>query len=313
MQKNRRADSATSGTDGVSLTTTQRSPPAWDYPAFSQAAEPQELLDQTDKNCLYVAKRNGRNQLVYFEDVPDDIVVDESQISRTKKPDDQATAIEGNSRIPYAAVASLLSALSYRDAGTAAHSKRVSELSITPWLEACCRRREIYVLEVAALLHDIGKIGVPDSILLKPGPLTKEEWQIMSKHDDIGVDILAAAFSCPELSEIVRCHHAFYGANNQDLPTGEAIPLASRIIALADAYDAMVSDRVYRKGMPPEDAFAELRRCSGTQFDPQLVERLIEVAQCRQREWRRRKGFETGRFGIRRKRRTAGRSGRQRV
>ena len=112
----------------------------------------------------------------------------------------------------------------------------------------------------------------------------------MSKHDDIGVDILAAAFSCPELSEIVRCHHAFYGANNQDLPTGEAIPLASRIITLADAYDAMVSDRVYRKGMPPADAFAELRRCSGTQFDPQLVERLIEVAQCREREYEVAKG-----------------------
>jgi HPt (histidine-containing phosphotransfer) domain-containing protein len=136
-----------------------------------------------------------------------------------------------------------------------------------------------YVLEVAALLHDIGKIGVPDSILLKPGPLTKEEWKVMHIHDRIGVEIVNSAFSCPELTEIIANHHAFYGGkgHNDNLPTGADIPLGARILSIADTYDAIVSDRVYRKGASQEAAFAELRRCARTQFDPELVEAFIEA------------------------------------
>ena len=140
--------------------------------------------------------------------------------------------------------------------------------------------RDAYVLEIAALLHDIGKIGVPDRILMKAGPLTEQEWRIMRIHDRIGVDIVESSFSNPQLVEIVRYHHAnFDGSGDSDSPAGEDIPLGARLVTIADAYDAMVSDRVYRKGCPQEEAFAELRRCSGTQFDPRLVERFIAVVE----------------------------------
>ncbi len=140
---------------------------------------------------------------------------------------------------------------------------------------------ECYTLEIAALLHDIGKIGVPDAILLKPGPLTKEEWEIMGVHDHMGVEIVDSAFNSPELTEIIQSHHAFYGGKSRhaSLPTGKDIPLGARILAIADTYDAIVSDRVYRKGRSPAEAFAELRRCAETQFDPDIVEQFIETIQ----------------------------------
>src|SRR5690606_18751322 len=124
------------------------------------------------------------------------------------------------------------------------------------------------------LLHDIGKIGIPDSILLKAGSLTDDEWKIMRLHDRMGVDMIRSSFDCDELAQFVEMHHAWYGGSpeNPSAPRGEQIPLEARILAIADAYDAMVSDRVYRPGMSRDEAFAELRRCAGRQFDPNLVE-----------------------------------------
>ena len=188
--------------------------------------------------------------------------------------------LEDNASIPYPAVASLLSALAYRDAATAAHSTRVAELCVAT-ASGLLSVKDTYVLEVGALLHDIGKIGVPDAILLKPGPLTREEWETMELHDRIGVEIVEASFSNSQLVDIMRYHHATYGGSPDapHFPKGEDIPVGARIVTIADSYDAMVSDRVYRKGRPQEEAFKELRRCAGTQFDPELVERFIEVVE----------------------------------
>jgi len=138
---------------------------------------------------------------------------------------------------------------------------------------------DCYVLEVAALLHDIGKIGVPDAILSKPGPLTDEEWKTMAMHDRMGVEIVSAAFASHELTNILACHHAFFAGSARDtgLPSGFDIPLRARILSIADAFDAMVTDRPFRKQSSVEAAAAELRRCAGTQFDPELVELFIQV------------------------------------
>jgi hypothetical protein len=138
---------------------------------------------------------------------------------------------------------------------------------------------DLYVLEIGALLHDIGKIGVPDAVLLKPDRLTPEEWKIMETHARVGVEIVDSSFDCPELTEIVRWHHCRFDGARQtpDMPFGINIPLGARIVCIVDAFDAMVTDRVYRPGRPPEEAFTELRRCAGTQFDADLVERFVSL------------------------------------
>jgi diguanylate cyclase (GGDEF)-like protein len=238
------------------------------------ASDQQQLLDEADK-CLYVAKRNGRNQVVCWNDVPADLEVDEGSISRTADPSSDG---HESVAIPFHAVTALISALGYRHTDTAEHSRRVADLCVDVG-STMMSAREVYIVEISELLHDIGKIGIPDSILLKPGALTDEEWKVMRDHDRIGVEIVRATFGCPALTAILRGHNAWFGGTPADAsyPKGEEIPLGARLLAICDAYDAMVSNRVYRKGMSQEQAFAELWSYAGKQFDPDLVERSIEV------------------------------------
>lgn len=238
------------------------------------AATPQDLLDQADK-CLYVAKRNGRNQVIRWDRVPADLVIDPSKVSRTKEEEEQQSPA-----VPFHAVTALISALAYRDQTTAAHCRRVADLCVAT-AEGLLSLSDCYTLEIASLLHDIGKIGVPDSILLKPDALTDEEWAVMKRNDRIGVEIIRSSFASPQLTAIVENYHAHYGTPSlhPELPVGNRIPLGARILAIADAFDSMVTDRVYRSGRSRREAFAELRRCAGTQFDPELVERFISIQQ----------------------------------
>jgi putative nucleotidyltransferase with HDIG domain len=173
-----------------------------------------------------------------------------------------------------------MSALAHRDAATAEHSQRVADTCVST-AKGLMSVNDCFLLEVAAMLHDIGKLGVPDAILLKPGPLTEEEWKVMRTHDQMGVEIISAAFASEALSDIVRTHHAWFSGNpeNPGLPTGRDIPLGARILTIADAFDAMVSDRPYHRPKTRQQAFAELRRCAGKQFDPELVERLIAAVE----------------------------------
>ncbi|MGN6547615.1 MAG: diguanylate cyclase domain-containing protein [Aureliella sp.] len=229
----------------------------------------QEMLEQADK-ALYAAKHGGRNQVRFWSPDIDELEQKTHEAAKAKKAMAEAQSI------PYHAVASLHAALAYRDPDTASHCQRVAEMSVA-LARGLMTVSELYVLELGALLHDIGKIGVPDAILFKPDRLTPAEWKVMEMHAQIGVDIVASSFDCPELTGIVRWHHCRYDGARQssDMPVGASIPIGARIVCIADAFDAMVTDRVYRRGRSHEEAFAELRQCAGTQFDAELVERFI--------------------------------------
>ena len=135
---------------------------------------------------------------------------------------------------------------------------------------------EVQRVETAALLHDIGKVGIPDSILHKDGPLDDDEWVLMKEHPVIGERILRAIPGLGGVARIVRHEHERWdGGGYPDGISGDTIPIGSRIILACDAYHAMTSDRPYRKAMSHGDAVRELRKSAGTQFDPQVVEALL--------------------------------------
>lgn len=168
------------------------------------------------------------------------------------------------------AMASLLDA---RERSTAHHCSRVRDLSVIMARELGLSVNEIDDISRGALLHDIGKMCIPDRILLKPGPLTSDEREEMKKHPEVGYKLLCSSPHLEKVSEIIRAHHErFDGTGYPRRLKGTEIPLGARIFSIIDAYDAMRSDRVYRRAMPREAALLEIERNSGTQFDPTLVE-----------------------------------------
>ncbi len=165
-----------------------------------------------------------------------------------------------------------------KDSLTSRHSQRVSEYSALLAEELGFSEAEIENLKRAALMHDIGKIGIPDSILNKPGKLTDEEYAIMKTHVTKGAEILKDFTLIEHVVEGAKYHHEKYdGTGYPEGLKGEDIPLYGRIIAVADAFDAMTANRVYRKKLSYEKVIDELKRCSGTQFDPKFIEAFLKV------------------------------------
>ncbi len=177
------------------------------------------------------------------------------------------------------AIAALANALEARDKYTSGHSLRVVETSSAIARNLGLPPGSVEKIRVAALVHDIGKIGVKEDVLHKPGKLTSEEYQHVQYHCEIGEHILSPVMEDNEILQMVRHHHERYDGNGYpDGLSGEQIPLGARILAVADTYDAMMSERPYRSAMARKEALGEIRRCTGTQFDPVVVTAFLETA-----------------------------------
>lgn len=176
-------------------------------------------------------------------------------------------------------IRSLANAMDARDSPTGRHSSQVAEHS-----EAIAREMGLddglaSEVQLAALLHDVGKIGIPEAILNKPGPLTPEEWEVMRRHTILGYEILAPV-PIPETIKLAirHSHERWDGKGYPDGLAGEEIPIAARVLTVADAYEALVMiDRPYRRAISPLRALEEIQRCSGTQFDPQVAAAFLRV------------------------------------
>ena len=229
----------------------------------SQGVARDELIRLAD-SALYWAKEHGKNQVRVWR--PD--VVELAELKRLAAGPDRAAR--------YRAAASLAKAVDARDVYTGSHSERVADLAARVAARVGADDELIELTRLAASLHDLGKLAIPEEILRKPGPLTGPERLVLERHPQIGHRMLESLGVDPVADWVLHHHERWDGAGYPDGLAGEAIPLGARIIFVADAFDAMTSDRVYQSRLSTEEALAELERCAGTQFDPELVAALVE-------------------------------------
>ena len=220
---------------------------------------PAELLVSADSAMLR-GKRAGRNRVEMFG----------------REQEKEPALPEPERREETAVLRTLIKALEVRDPATAQHSREVAALSARIAKHMGCDTATIRLSGQAGLLHDVGKLHTPLEILLKPGPLDENERTVMNLHAEMGAELTQALAPVRHLAPSIRSSQEFFdGKGYPDGIAGDAIPLAARIVAVADACHAMRNDRPYRKALPEEVAIAELQRCAGTQFDPAVVAALL--------------------------------------
>ena len=180
----------------------------------------------------------------------------------------------------YSTAMSLAEAIEKRDPYTGGHTRRVMEYSLLIARRMGLEEEEMERLRLSSILHDVGKIGVRDSILLKEGPLTEEEYEEIKRHTVVGEQILGHVRQLRDVVPGVKYHHERYdGSGYPEGKCGEEIPLLARIIAVADAFDALTTHRPYRAAMSVHEACKEIEECTSVQFDPEVTKAFLEVAQ----------------------------------
>jgi diguanylate cyclase (GGDEF)-like protein len=217
-------------------------------------------------------RRPTDEQIAYLMSVVDHAAIGVEQSLRAA-----GTGSEASSELRLAAAMLLAEALDLRDPSTGRHSRTVGEFAREIAVRLGFTPERVGRVHAAGVLHDLGKLGIADAILYKPGALSDSEWEEIKRHPEIGARILHHA-GLTEIAQWVRAHHERVdGRGYPDGLSAEAIPVEARILAVADAYEAMIADRPYRLGMTPEAAREELERCSASQFDPAVVEAFLEA------------------------------------
>ncbi len=232
---------------------------------FPRDARDQVGLMRLADGALYRAKRSGRNRCVVYSSFVD------APLSLQEEADRARTAGLANT------VYALARAVDLKDGYTHQHSARVAQYAAVLARELGMSEEEIDQIRTAGILHDVGKVGVADAVLLKPARLTDDEFLEMQRHSTLGRDIVAGA-GMPEIAEwVLYLHERWDGRGYPDRLEGDDIPLASRVLGVADAFEAMTSSRLYRRGMAVEKALDELENSAGQQFDPTVAHRMVEL------------------------------------
>ena len=238
------------------------------YPKDGTSSE--EILDKAD-SAMYAAKRSGRNQSVVYskKDNANFNYLNNNEMER----------IEDSIRTAYfSAIYALAATIDAKDHYTYGHSENVSSYAVALAKAAGFDEERIDIVKNAGLLHDIGKIGVPESILTKTEALTAEEYEVMKRHVDMSISIIKHVPNLIKVIPAIMSHHERYDGKGYPRGIkGDNIPIEGRCLCIVDAFDAMTTDRPYRKALSVEAALAELSKYSGTQFDPQLTEKFISL------------------------------------
>ena len=230
------------------------------------AGERDGLVTSADQ-AMYAAKRLGRNQVRTASD-PAALAFSQHDSEHSSRED---MALFGT-------VEALSALVEAHDQYTGQHTLRVATLATRLALALGLDATEARMIGLAGRLHDIGKIGIPDSVLQKPERLNEAEHASMQEHTIVGAEIISRIPSLRALVPVIRAHHERWdGKGYPDGLDGTAIPLGARIVAVADAYDAIITERHYQPARDPAWAFNELRRCAGTQFDPEIARVLEEI------------------------------------
>jgi putative nucleotidyltransferase with HDIG domain len=226
----------------------------------------EEIINRAD-NALYRAKKLGRNQTCLSSDV---VKAGSNIISTELEAQPKALSI----------IYALAATVDAKDSYTYGHSRKVSEYVVKLSEALNMPPEKVNTMRAAGLLHDIGKVGVPDSILTKKSALTGAEWNPIRQHPDLGVEILKHVIDLVNCLPAIRHHHEHFNGHGYPMGlSGEKIPFEARMLSIADAYDAMTSPRPYRAQLSLKEALEELKRGSGTQFDPVLVDVFCNLMQ----------------------------------
>ena len=232
---------------------------------FPRDARDQQGLMRLADGALYRAKRSGRNRCVVYSSFVD------APLSLQEEAERARTAGLANT------VYALARAVDLKDGYTHQHSARVAQYAAVLARELGMSEEEIEQIRTAGILHDVGKVGVADAVLLKPARLTEDEFLEMQRHSTLGRDIVQGA-GMPEIAEwVLYLHERWDGRGYPHKLEGEDIPLASRVLSVADAFEAMTSSRLYRRGMAVEKALDELERSAGQQFDPTVAQMMVDL------------------------------------